>query len=444
MNVLRLLLAALIIYVPNQALFKIEFTIKGLNVINVMFLLCLLLMMVLKVRARTPVPLKGVFYFFFAMLVWGFLAGVAQDSSEWVNDLTMLKNSIFYMLLYFLFYHAVQDQRTMRFLLATVLFVTFVASVQGLRQALDYGIAVYNETRRVSAPFGWSYTNANRSAVFFVIFIPLFGSIALFYRSKPLYRLVALGCVALGAFVVFFTYSRQAYFILAVIALLLALRRSLFVTALIVVALLTFESWAPESAVARIKMTSQSEESGAVPSADGEQQYDESTESRFLIWEGAAQLIAERPWGVGLNHFKREIGAYAPTFRNMDAHNFYVLITTEAGLIGPVATLALLFGLYRLARRIKRLDQTDESQALGTGFMMSVLAVAMGNIYGSRFLDGDVMGNFWILAGLSARYYTLSLESREKAIVDPRRPAVARGDPMSNPSRSRAQPHCRM
>jgi O-antigen ligase len=441
MTALRLLLAAIVIYLPNQQLFRIEFTIKGLNVINVLFLLALTLMLMVKPKSGTSAPLKGPFYFFFAMLVWGYLVGVMHDPSEWVNDLTVLKNSIFYMLLFFLFYHAANDMKTVRFVFAVVLFVTFVASVQGLRQALDYGIAVYNETRRVSAPFGWSYTNANRAAVFFVIFLPMFAAVALFYKSKPMYRLVAAGCLALGAFVVFFTYSRQAYFILALLALLLAVRRSVFLASLIMVALLTFESWAPETAVERLQSTTQSEDggghaaprAGAEPAA-GEGAYDESTESRFIIWEGAAQLIAERPWGIGLNHFKREIGAYVPTYRNMDAHNFYVLITTEAGLLGPVATLTLIFGLWRLGRRVEKVDASDESKLLGVGFTMSVIAVALGNVYGSRFLDGDVMGNFWILAGIVARYHALAKQA--SAAPQAAAPAGDRNRPAAGRNRS--------
>lgn len=418
MTALRWLLASMIVYLPNQQLFRIEFTIKGLNVINVLFLLALLLMKINKVSAPTPAPLKGPFYFFFGMLVWACLIGIAGDASEWVNDLTLFKNSIFYMLLFFLFYHAANDMKTIRFLVGVILFVTFFASIQGLRQAIDYGLATYNETRRVSAPFGWSTSNANRAAVFFVIFLPMFASIALFYKSKPTYRLVAAGCMALGAFVLFYTYSRQAYFILALLAFLLSLRKSIFVAALIVVAVLSFESWAPESAVARIQMTTQEEDASAThrppegSSVLGDEagSYDESTESRFIIWEGAAQLISERPWGIGLNHFKREIGAYVPRYRNMDAHNFYVLITTEAGLIGPLATLLLIFALWRLARRVEKVDASDESKVLGIGLGMSVVAVLFGNIYGSRFLDGDVMGNFWILAALAARYHSLVKE----------------------------------
>ena len=109
---------------------------------------------------QTPTPLKGRFLLFFALLLWAYCIGQAYDSSEWVIDLTELKNNLFYMLLFFLFYAAVSDVKTVRILIATLLFISFYAVYLGTRQALDYGIGSYNETRRVAAPFSWSYWDA--------------------------------------------------------------------------------------------------------------------------------------------------------------------------------------------------------------------------------------------------------------------------------------------
>ena len=429
-TLLRLLLVSIIIYVPNQTQFPSEFEVKGLNIINVLMGLTLMIMWLQRDRLRTlspgteaaTTPLKGSFAFIFVVLVLSYCTGQVYDSSEWANDLTALKNIIFFMLLYFLFFHAVRDENTILLLFLVILFVTFMAAIQGLRQALDYGIAAYNETRRVAAPFGWSFTNANRSAVFFTIFLPLFAAVGLFYREKRWVRVAAFACVGLGIFVIFFTYSRQAYFIVAMLALLLTLRKSIFVTALVATALMTFPYWAPETAVARLESTTQGEQSATTNSAppkegEPEGKYDESTESRFIIWEGAGQLIAERPWGIGLNHFKREIGTYAPRYKGMDAHNNYVLFTTEAGLLGAASMVTLLIGLILLGRRVEKRDDSDYSRILGVGFTISSVAVCLGNIYGSRFFDGDVMGNFWILAALAARYSVLPRQAPKMSIA---------------------------
>ena len=423
-NALRLLLIAILVYVPNQTQFPAEFEVKGLNIINVLMLLALGVAWMQRDRLRAlsagagPVatPLAGPLKFLFAVLVLSYCIGQVYDSSEWANDLTALKNIILFMLLYFLFFHSVRDLKTIRLLFCVILFVTFVASFQGLRQALDYGIAAYNETRRVAAPFGWSFTNANRSAVFFTIFLPLFAAVGLFYKERKWVRLLSFGCLGLGIFVIFFTYSRQAYFIVALLALLLTLRKSVLITALVAIALATFPYWAPETAVARLESTTQGEQasSSTPPPKEGEPEgkYDESTESRFIIWEGAAQLIAERPWGIGLNHFKREIGTYAPRYKGMDAHNNYVLFTTEAGILGTISMVSVLIGLILLGRRVEKSDASDEARILGVGFTFAAIAVCLGSVYGSRFFDGDVMGNFWALAALAARYSVLSREAR--------------------------------
>lgn len=416
-DLLRLLLIGMIVYIPNQELFKIQFTVKGLNVINVLFLVTLAVLMARDIHARTAPPLKAPMFFLFAVLVYAFFLGQTYDSSLMLEDFTALKNMIFFMLLYFLYFRAVQDLQTVKLLFAVILFVTFVASVQGLRQALDYGITSYNETRRVAAPFGWGVYNANRSAIFFVVYLPLFAGVAMFWRKDARWlRWACYGCLFLGVFVTFFTYSRQSYFIMAVLALYLTFRKNWFVAIAIFVALVNFEAWAPETVTERLLSTEQTEQPTTIPAdGGGEGKYDESTESRLVIWAAAGELIAERPWGIGLNHFKREIGTYAPRYRNMDAHSNYVLITTEAGLLGPVALVWLMLSLLWLGWRTGRLDTAPETRVIGVAYTASVIAVMMGNIYGSRFFDGDLMGNFWILTALVAKYAALVKAAQAEA-----------------------------
>jgi hypothetical protein len=403
---LRGVLVLMVLLMPLQNGFRgTEAMLRGLNLANVLFVLALLLLLLRGSESRPPAPLKGRMLLFFIVLLWGYAIGQFYDSSEWVSDLTVLKNNLFYMLLFFLFYAAVSDVKTAHILIAALLLITAFAVYLGVRQALAYGMGGFNETRRVAAPFSWSYWDANRSAIYYCISLPLFAAVALFCKSRPLLRLGALLVLVLGVFDIFFTYSRQAYFIIAAVALLLTLRRSMLIAAVLVIALLNFEYWVPESAIERVESTQQGDEFDAA--AREGVSVDESTASRLIIWEGALELIQSRPWGIGLNHFKRTIGEVVPQYSGKDAHNFYVLITTEAGVVAPFVLLPLLWGLYRLGRRVETLDGGEEAKVLGVGFSMSVVAVALSNIYGSRFLDGDVMANFWIFSGIVARYSTL-------------------------------------
>lgn len=406
MNFLNLLLAAIIIYIPYQQHFPLVLDLKGLNLINMLFLLVVLIIAAQDSLRKSPAPLKWHFMFFFFALAVSLLIGQVYDSSQMASDATALKTDIFYMLFYFLYYHAARDVRSIRFLFGVVLLVALLVSFHAIRQALDYGTVVYSDTRRASGPFAPDYRGANVAAAFFIIFVPMFFSVFLLYKSKPLYRMIALACSVVGIMAAFFTFSRQAYFILAALFFLQATRRNILLGILLGIVVLSYEAWAPSTVIERISMTEETD-------AKGEQKLDKSTESRFIIWEGAKQLIIERPWGIGLSHFPREIGRYVTEYENFDAHNGYVLVLTETGFLGLFTLLLLFWGLLRLGFRVTKLDASEDSRLFGYTFVVAVIGAALTNVFGSRIFNGEVMGNFWIFAGLVARYYTLTLEQRQ-------------------------------
>ena len=371
---LNILLAAMIVWVPNQLHLPADLGVKGLNSINLLFLA--LIYYVHQRNKKLPpseaTPLKGVFIAYFCMLIWGFLAGQLSDRSLMMEDLTAMKNSIFFMCLYFVFFHGARDETSVRHLFYVVLFVAAVAGIEAVREGIDYGFGVYGETKRAAGPFGSNYKASNLAAVFFSMFMPVFAAVALYQKGRPTVR---MGAIA------------------GVVILLLGI--------LILVAVVNYQAWVPEGVVTRLAMTEQTSEE------TGEEQLDESTESRFILWAGAGRLLMSRPWGIGLNHFKREIGSEEPSLAGLDAHNFLVLITTEAGPFGGIMTLILYASLGTLAWRFWKLARTPDQQAMAAGFAGATIAVMLGNLYGSRLLDGAVTGNYWILAGLSARYWLL-------------------------------------
>lgn len=482
------LLVLMIIYLPNLAQFGIETGIRGVNPANILFVMILAVMSLVGRPPSEPTPMKVPILLFFATITWALVVALVGDASAWVEDVTVWKNGVFYLLLYFMVFHAVRDLRTVRILLMVILFVTFTSTVLGVRQAIDYGIGSFNEQKRVAAPFGWGVNDANRSAIFFCIYLQLTLAIVLFMKSRGWLRVACAVILALGIFTIFHTYSRQSYFIMALLIFLIAVRKHILYALLAAVLLFHYELWVPETVVHRIEMTAidpfefKTYKPQALPTfeapavstgalygqvdgvsyedpfrpvtrqsesdKDPEQQYDESTESRFTLWAGAWELIVTRPLGIGLNRFKREISPYVPhTLAGKDAHNFYVLLATEAGLIAPVFLLALIGSLLLLGWRLSRLPQDEEARTLGIGFVMATLAVALGNVYGSRFLDGDVMGNYWILTGLVARTWMIKQQEqrdRQKAaraaqpqrkVVWPPPPAAARPfvAPVRNP-----------
>ena len=442
---LRWLLLFAVFYIPNQSHFP-DFHVVGVNITNVLMMLIFILVLRNSDGAPITAPLKKSFGFFFLILLWGFLVGRAHGGTPFFADLQDLKNSVAYMLLFFLAYHAVRDRNTMRLLLLAILFTTFFDIYMGLRQALDYGFD-FNVSRRVAAPFSWDSADANRSSAYYTLYLTLTAVVALYGRNLARsLRWVLILIVAFGIFVDFFTYSRQSYGILALLALLLAFRRNILLGLVVVGALLAYKAWLPDSVVARIDSAVVVQTMpGVVTSRTSAQQLAKASDQRFLIWSAAGKLIEGAPWGIGLNHFTRDIGRYAPAAAFQDANNYYVLCATEDGVLAPVAMLVLLWGLYRLGLSVRKLDESPESRVYGLGLELCVLVIAFVNLYGSRFVDGNLMSNFWIFAGFTARYRSILLGSRartkpvggHRAKVVPRRDGPVQPEPMGLPSPTR-------
>ena len=136
----------------------------------------------------------------------------------------VLKNSVFFMCLYFVFFHAVQDETSLRYMFYTVLFVAAVAGLEAIREGIDYGFGVYGETKRAAGPFGTNYKASNLAAVFFSMFMPVFAAVALYQRGRPLVRWGGIGGVGILLLAIFCTYSRQAYLIVAAMLLLMTMK----------------------------------------------------------------------------------------------------------------------------------------------------------------------------------------------------------------------------
>ena len=110
MRIFTAVLVAVVLYMPYQQHYPLILPIKGLNIINVIFLGLLAAVLMRPEKARSRTPLKGRMIFLMAMATLSFLIGVLTDSSRFEDDFTSLKNNLFYMLFFFLYYHAMRDR----------------------------------------------------------------------------------------------------------------------------------------------------------------------------------------------------------------------------------------------------------------------------------------------------------------------------------------------
>jgi O-antigen ligase len=400
---LTAVLYAQLLHVVNQLHFKWLVTgIPGVAPANVFFLLGLLLMQDKDEAIKTAPFLKGAILFFYAALTFSFVWGLVRQPGDALDDFTYYKNALFGPLYYFTFLKCRQDEKTTRRLIIWILIIAAVAALQAFRQGLDYGFGKYNPFNRASGPFGEDWQQSNRAGVFYGMFMGMFVALALFLRERRWWRIAATGGAALTAGAALSTYSRQSYVLVIVAIVALVLRRSVVVAVLVAAAAIALAGYLPDSVTQRVAETTQQETGASAP------EFDNSTASRWQIWEGGWKMWQANPMGVGLNRWKDNIGTFS-TYKRIDAHNFYVLTLGECGPIGLLALLYLIYRLFRLTGFVRTNRPTDDPEAfaLSLGFTVCTLNMAMGGIYGSPTLEAAVMVPFWALCGLMERYVTL-------------------------------------
>lgn len=109
---------------------------------------------------------------------------------------------------------------------------------------------------------------------------------------------------------------------------------------------------------------------------------------RMAIWEAAGGMFADNPWfGVGAGNFDLAYPLYAlPNWPQAPghAHNYYLNLLAETGLVGLAAYLALLatlgLGALAAARRAVRLQQAAPHAGLEGRVGLALAAVGIGAV----------------------------------------------------------------
>lgn len=404
-------MAFLAFYTVNQLHFPQSLGVPGLNVLN---LLCLVLWIAhLHTRRRNEVKpiLRKRLFLLFGMLLYAFAIAQATLPGNLIADINYLKASIFYPIFFFMFFYVVRTEDDIRFIMYACLFTGMIAGLEAIREGLAYGNVTFNDAKRASGPFGEDASTANRAGIFFCMFFCLALATILYHpepgnkwiRGAAIFALVAL----LGG--IFYTFSRQSYIIVGLVGALMMFRRGPVVIVILAIAIGGYQFWVPEAAIDRLQDTQQVDE-------DGVEIVDDSTSSRWVQWEAAWRMIQDQPYGIGFNRFKDLSASYGGK-ENLDAHNHYVLFAAEAGPLGLIVHLIVVFSFLWCAHRYFRLAKRRKNplgRTLSSGFLFMSIAMLLGNVYGSPFSNGEVMGLYWALGGLMARhFYMLRKESRQ-------------------------------
>jgi putative inorganic carbon (HCO3(-)) transporter len=130
---------------------------------------------------------------------------------------------------------------------------------------------------------------------------------------------------------------------------------------------------------------------------------DAGAHDRWLMWQAALGMIRDRPWlGHGVNTFMANYLAYWVGGERFPryAHNCYLQVAAETGLIGLSAFLGLLGAVFwRVLAGVR--EATPEQRLLLLGLGAGLLAFATQSALDTNFYSLRQAALFWVLAGLA-------------------------------------------
>lgn len=221
---------------------------------------------------------------------------------------------------------------------------------------------------------------------------------ALHVPKGSLMRYVLLGCIPLSFVIAVASRARGPLVALVpavAIVLVLAVRRHLVSMRVIIVAgllgLIGAAAAAPQ--VAGLANGMFGSESNAKANWDG----------RWQINLMAFRMVRAHPFvGIGINSFEKQMRDYLYEENKFDfrpAHNLYILMTAENGLLG-IGMVVLIGSVY--ARYAYRLTLREDPfyQSLGIGALGVLVYIAFEELNSFSLKEDVPMAMFWVIFGL--------------------------------------------
>lgn len=311
-------------------------------------------------------------------------------------------------ILIFILYAALADRRTLRLFLSAFLFGALMTAVIGLGGATSpesFGAGA--DTTRVAGGIG----DPNEFAAILVPAV-IFAALMLAATTNPLGRFALVVCIGVYMVALLLSQSRGGFVALAVAgvaALIFAgparARTVVVVSALAGIGIAYFALVAPPEALERVTHFSAGGGTG-----------------RTDLWSIAIAVASDHPvLGVGAGNFELVEPRYAVGNINLPlvelvvdspkvAHNTYLHLLAEYGVIGLSAFVLLAGGMLRLCYRGIRTAAASgdlELELLARGVLIGVI----GMLAAFTFLSAQYQKQLWLLLGAAAAVASVAARS---------------------------------
>lgn len=386
----------------------------GINFINVMFLLSFIWAMKINGKTNKETSVSSWILCFLAYSFISFLVMLSTLNAPIPNSLNTLKDFSFIVLLYYLVQKSVHDWGGLRrIIVASLLSLPYTFYIVW-SQYLSVSKWHYSNTMRVSGPF--ADLGANELGAYCVTASLIAICLLVTKNHSKMWRYFLYMSACCATFSLMFSYSRGGYlaFFVGIFFLFMNKSNRLKTLVIILVVALLASPFIPVSVQERFSSITSSEE-----------KRDESAQSRFVFWEIAFEQYKSSPiLGFGYKSWRSiEIN---PT--NMDTHNYFVKTLVEKGAIGIIILLALLYSIYRQAKKLHKNAKHDEwASAIALAVLATTLALIFGNMFGDRFSHKSVVAIYWVMIGVMLKAALLTTESQpeKEQSKSPKRPRFA-------------------
>lgn len=253
------------------------------------------------------------------------------------------------------------------------------------------------------------YADENNFAMVFVVAQPFLWYFGFLLKNKILRWCLWL-VIPFGWHAVFLTASRGGLIGLAAVTLLIAIRaRSKALGIMLIPALIAAYMWQAGDLM--------KERAGTIETYKTEA----SANQRLEAWSAARAMIADRPFtGVGLTSFGPAFPSYSE-FHPREAHNTFLQISAESGLIAGFSYLAIVgFSLFALWRNGQRFRQRGASITDNRLYLLNetILVAFAGLSVCSVFLSHQIFEMFYFLCAMvnSVLYLSAKEDAQQNVI----------------------------
>lgn len=321
------------------------------------------------------------------LLLFGFLATIVLSHLShtyfWGAYDSFIKFSKT-VIMFFLFINVLDSEKKLKISLWLIVILTVIMAVQGVYQ-FQHGIGLAGQPLEKSGRITWIgvFNDSNDLALALVMAIGFLLAFV-FGKTKILYKIISFSLLTILLYSLYFTNSRGGYMALGGTILFYFLRnfKNKFIGIPIgVVLVLILFVLGPS----RLSTISASEESAY---------------GRIDTWYEGMQMLKSSPlFGVGYGMFTDKLA--------LTAHNSYVLVAAEEGLVGLFLWIALIYSCLKGLSILKKKEPHLINYAAG------IEAGLFGFLSASFFLSRSYQTILYVMLALASSFIYTSLKKED-------------------------------